>query len=169
MSLFGRISGWGVFQILFLIAAVIIVEMYLRKGQDERAQSTNAVVEQPTPSSSPSKKQSRISDLKLSRVEICLDIDVDERKPLFCKDSFNRNVDKLYCYTQVRGLRRSSYIIHRWYHEETLRAEERLDVSATPTGTWSYLEMKRNWAGAWHVDVLAPDGSLLASVPFELY
>jgi hypothetical protein len=170
MSVFSRINVWWVFQILFLIGAVIFVEYYQRNEQNRQIHLTNDLVYQPASSSSQQKNpnnQRTFSDLRVVDARVCLDI--DEGQPLVSKESFRRTVDRLYCFTQVHGVKKAGYILHRWYHNKTLRTETKLEISANRTNIWSSIEMESNWAGQWHVDIHASNENLLRTVEFELY
>jgi len=162
MSLIPRISIKSVLQTVFVITAIILVEAYLRKTQNDHSQLQTS----PTTESSQT-KSSQSLQIKVVRAEICLD--VDEGRPLGCKDSFNRNIDRLYCFTQISGLRRGGYIIHRWYHKNKLRNEVILELSSNRNAVWSSAEMSSKWTGQWRVKVLAQDETLLFTKPFELY
>jgi len=168
MNLTTRFNKWWVFEILFLIFAVILVESYIRKNQGKTTSPQNQAIEEQRLPQEDRKSDSRFSEFSISRAEVCLDIDVDEGKPLLCKKSFHRTVDRLYCFTQVQGIRTTSYVIHRWYHQNKPRAEVQLDISPQQTKTWSSIEMRPTLAGQWYVDILATNGKILETVNFEL-
>lgn len=82
--------------------------------------------------------------------------------------SFPASVGKLYCFTTIVGAQSPIEITHVWYHGGTLRARVILPVNSLHWRTYSSKIIQPHEIGQWHVDVLAPDGSLLVSVLFDI-
>ena len=92
---------------------------------------------------------------------------VKDREPEGVADSFSADVGKVYCWTKVTGAA-GSEVTHAWYKGEQKMAEVKLAIPYPSTRTWSYKTIPPDGKGDWHVDVVAADGKVLASLPFKI-
>jgi hypothetical protein len=93
---------------------------------------------------------------------------IKDRSPAGVADTFPADIYSVYCFTRLAGTRGATAIKHVWYRGETKIGEMGLAVKSLPWRTWSTKEMRKEWKGDWRVDVLGPDGSVLASKKFFL-
>lgn len=96
---------------------------------------------------------------------------IKDRSPAGVADTFPADIYSVYCFTRVVGAvgaGDTTVIRHLWYRGETIAAERRLVVRSSPWRTWSAKEMRKDWKGDWRVDVVASDGTVLASKKFYL-
>lgn len=91
---------------------------------------------------------------------------IKDRSPAGVADTFPADIYSVYCFTRLAGTRGTTAIKHVWYRGKTNAGEMSLAVKSLPWRTWSTKEMRKEWKGDWRVDVLGPDGSVLASEKF---
>lgn len=94
--------------------------------------------------------------------------DVRRRRPLVAGTSFEASVNKLYCFTKVVGAERPVEISHVWYFGGTKVATVNLSVKSFSWRTYSSKVIHPQYIGAWHVDVLGPDGEVLRTLQFRI-
>ncbi len=82
--------------------------------------------------------------------------------------TFSAGIEKLYCFTRLKNKGEKSTIIHAWYYKDKEMARIELAVGAVTWRTWSSKRILPAWKGEWRVDVLSPDGNVLASKNFEI-
>jgi len=93
---------------------------------------------------------------------------IKDKSPAGVADTFPADIYSVYCFTRLAGTRGATAIKHAWYRGETKAGEVGLAVKWLPWRTWSTKEMRKEWKGDWRVDVLGPDGAVLASKHFFL-
>jgi hypothetical protein len=93
---------------------------------------------------------------------------IKDRSPAGVADTFPADIYSVYCFTRLAGTRGATAIKHAWYRGGTKAGEVGLAVTWLPWRTWSTKEMRKEWKGDWRVDVLGPDGAVLASKKFFL-
>lgn len=106
------------------------------------------------------------SGLEISVAAICKD--VVEREPVDPGISFPASVGKLYCFTKVAGAQEPTSITHVWYFGSTKRASVELPVNSSSWRTYSSKIIQPHEVGAWHVEVLDSEGTVLKSLQFEI-
>ena len=104
--------------------------------------------------------------LAVDQVVICAAI--KDRAPVGVADTFPADIYSVYCYTKLTGAPQTTVVNHVWYRGETKMAERRLPVKSSHWRTWSTKEMRKDWNGDWRVDIIGPDGTVLASKKFCL-
>jgi hypothetical protein len=91
-----------------------------------------------------------------------------DRGPVEPGESFEATVDKLFCFTKIVGAKEPVDITHVWYYGETETFRIDLAVSSASWRTWSSKTIQTSEVGAWHVDILGPDGAVLKTLKFEI-
>jgi hypothetical protein len=104
--------------------------------------------------------------LKVDQMDFCAA--VRERSPIGVADSFPSDISAIYCFTRVAGAQDTTAVVHRWFRGETRVVDVDLPVCSGLWRTWSRKRMLPGWQGQWHVDVVDPDGSVIASKRFFL-
>ena len=104
-------------------------------------------------------------DSPVHRAVVCSD--VVDREPVGAGTAFSKDVDRVFCFTEIRDLEGAT-ITHAWIHEGTTRARVELDVRSTRWRTWSYKDMRPEWTGRWQVKILDAEGIVLATQEFVL-
>jgi general secretion pathway protein A len=94
--------------------------------------------------------------------------DVLRRSPVDAGTRFGTSVDRLCCFTRVVGAQRPLEVSHVWYFGDTKVATINLSVKSFSWRTYSSKIIQPQHRGAWHVDVLGPDGEVLKTLPFEI-
>ncbi len=94
--------------------------------------------------------------------------DVVDREPIEPGESFEAAVGKLFCFTKIVGAKEPIEITHVWYYGETERFRINLAVKSASWRTWSSKTIQTSEVGAWHVDILGPDGAALKTLNFEI-
>ncbi len=94
--------------------------------------------------------------------------DVVDREPVDAGTSFPVAVGKLYCFTKITGAQSPTQITHVWYFDGTERARVDLAVNSISWRTKSSKIIQAHELGAWRVDVLDSEGTVLKSLEFEV-
>lgn len=102
----------------------------------------------------------------LSVDEMVFCLGVEEMAPVGGNTQFFESVEKICCFTRVAGAADTTTVTHVWYYGDEEKARVDLTVKSASWRTWSCKTMLDAWAGAWRVDVLAPDGAVLLSREF---
>jgi hypothetical protein len=105
-------------------------------------------------------------ELKIVSAVICRN--VSDREPMEAGDSFALSVGKLYCLSNITGIRNPTEIIHAWYYGETQRARVNLRVNPPNWRTYSSKIIQPHEIGAWRVEILDASGNLLETIRFEI-
>lgn len=100
-------------------------------------------------------------------VEGVIATQVAERAPVGVAETFTPEVGRLYCFTRIAAAA-DSQITHVWLKDGQEMARVELTVRSNDWRTWSSKAIMPEWTGAWQVDVLAGDGTLLKSLPFTV-
>jgi len=106
------------------------------------------------------------SDLVVDEIQICSS--VEDRKPEGIDSTFSADIEKLSCFTRLKNKGEKSTVIHAWYYKDKEMARIELAVGAVTWRTWSSKRILPAWKGEWRVDVLSPDGNVLATKNFEI-
>ena len=106
------------------------------------------------------------SSIQLESAVVCENI-VD-REPEGAGTSFSVTVGKLFCFSKITGAENPIEIAHVWYFGDTERARVVLPVKANTWRTYSSKVLQDHEIGAWHVDLLGPEGDVLETIEFEV-
>jgi len=95
---------------------------------------------------------------------------MDESKnPVEPGTEFSTGVKRLYCITQIKGVKNSAAIEHRWYKNGKLVSTIELPIKSFIWRTQSYKTITPSMAGEWNVDVvLLPGEELLKTLKFTV-
>ncbi len=81
---------------------------------------------------------------------------------------FPVDVERLFCFTRIRGAKGNATLTHVWLHGEEKMAEISLPVSSPNFRTYSSKRILESWTGPWRVEVLDNNGNILSSAMFEI-
>jgi hypothetical protein len=79
-----------------------------------------------------------------------------------------KDAGKVYCWMRITGAEGEIQVEHVWYKDDTEVARVPLRVASDNWRTWSSKNIDPMWTGSWRVDIVGPDGSVLASVSFTV-
>jgi hypothetical protein len=99
-------------------------------------------------------------------VELVIALDVAERQPVGEGEEFTSDVAQLVAWTRVTGLADTT-VRHVWRHQGHERVLE-LTVGGSPWRTWSRKSIPAAWTGDWSVEMLDPQGNILATAEFTV-
>ena len=99
----------------------------------------------------------------VARAVVCAD--VVDREPVGASESFPADVERLFCFTEIRGLEGTT-ITHAWIHEGKTYARVELPVRSNRWRTWSTKKIGPGSSGQWQVKVLDADGIVLSTQDF---
>ncbi|GAB4376178.1 MAG: DUF2914 domain-containing protein [Calditrichia bacterium] len=91
---------------------------------------------------------------------------VTDREPVGVDSVFFNQVEQIYCFTKISGAADPVTVEHVWYYGEKEMARVPLEIKAESWRTWSSKRIVEGWVGDWRVDVVLPDGQVLASKSF---
>ena len=103
--------------------------------------------------------------IEVAQAAICTA--VEEREPVGVAESFPASIDRLYCFTDLRGAEGET-VVHAWIHEGTTRARVELTARADRWRTWSSKQILPAWTGQWEVKVLTAEGAVLHTSSFTV-
>ncbi|MCP4372531.1 MAG: DUF2914 domain-containing protein [Deltaproteobacteria bacterium] len=107
-----------------------------------------------------------MGSVKVESAVVCENI-VD-REPADAGNNFSVTVEKLFFFTKITGAENPIEITHLWFFGDTERARVTLSVKANTWRTYSSKVLQAQEIGAWHIDVLGPEGKVLETVQFEV-
>ncbi len=104
---------------------------------------------------------------KVTEAVICKE--VVNRKPVGIGERFNSTIGNLHCFTRITLTQAPpAKISHVWYFRDHEMARVPFLVKSHDWRTYSSKTILSTEAGPWHVDVLDPEGRLLARLKFEI-
>ncbi len=102
--------------------------------------------------------------LKVEDFEFCSGI--ENMEPVGGTSQFFNSIEQVYCFTRITGATDTTSVHHVWYLGDEKKADVELAVKSGSWRTWSSKRMMKGWTGAWRVEVVAPDGSVLGMKEF---
>jgi hypothetical protein len=106
------------------------------------------------------------SSLKVTRMVLC--DGVENREPTNASVDFTPDVNRVYCYTEIKDAGDPCTISHRWYYGEQLMAEIPLNVQGARYRTWSSKQIVPKATGEWKVEVVDDSGTQLGEIAFRV-
>ncbi|MCF7886023.1 MAG: DUF2914 domain-containing protein [Candidatus Marinimicrobia bacterium] len=106
------------------------------------------------------------NNISVSKMVFCQE--VEELQPIKIDSTFADTVDKVYCFTKIKGAQDTIEITHVWSRKGEEMARVPLSVKSSSWRTWSSKQMLESWTGQWRVDVISPEGDVLKSKSFEI-
>ena len=103
----------------------------------------------------------------LETAVVCLDIDVENKKPLLAKGRFSKYIDVLFCYTEISGAI-PDVLVHDWIFEDSVPYRQRISLNGGERRVWTKMTMSPDKAGRWRVDIRTGNGEYLGSADFVL-
>lgn len=106
------------------------------------------------------------SMLNIAEAAICTD--VFDRTPTGIAQAFSSDIEKLYCFTNVVGATKETFVKHLWYFDHQMMAEVTLPVKSVRWRTYSSKKNFPQWQGSWRVEIQDENGQILTTVDFEI-
>jgi hypothetical protein len=105
-----------------------------------------------------------VEDLTVDQMVFCAAI--KDRTPITVSDTFPSEIAAVCCFTRISGAEDTTEVVHSWYHGKTRIVDVSLPVKSPLWRTWSRKTIAPGGRGEWKVEVIAPDGSVIASKKF---
>ncbi|AEI14662.1 hypothetical protein Flexsi_1003 [Flexistipes sinusarabici DSM 4947] len=105
---------------------------------------------------------------KTEVLRISIAKDIENLEPVNTGKTFDNNVGKLYCFTEIKTDEYPTKVVHVWLYNDNIIAEVPLEVNSTTWRTYSSKKILPKWAGNWKVEVYSNDGELIDSVEFNI-
>lgn len=100
-------------------------------------------------------------------VRAVLAANIKNREPVGqYEDIVPRAVRELFFFTEIQGAK-GQRIIHRWRYGNRIMAEVPLKIETDRFRTWSSKRLTPAWAGRWWVEVVDPEGHVIARKEFR--
>jgi hypothetical protein len=132
----------------------LIKEELVKNSQFTPEQSRNDIV-------------TKAAAIQLKEVAICQD--VVDRRPHGKGDRFKSTIGKLYCFTRITLQQPPpTEVTHVWYLEDQEVSRVTLPVRSYHWRTYSLKRILPQEVGSWHVDIVGPEGTILATVAFAV-
>ena len=114
------------------------------------------------------KSKDKTPALQVAEASIALTI-VD-RVPRGVATVFANEVETLSCYSKIinGGAVGHDSVRHVWYYGDDIMADVKLRVGASSWRTHSTKTIMKHWIGDWHVDIIAPDDTVLKTLNFTI-
>ncbi len=100
--------------------------------------------------------------------EAVITSNVVDRQPTDTLTTVAADAGQIYCWTRITGAAGELEISHVWYRGEEEVARTPLRVAGDNWRTWSSKKIDPSWTGEWRVEVVGPDGTLLATMSFTV-
>lgn len=91
---------------------------------------------------------------------------IENKEPVSELKTISNDVDRVYFFTELSGLKGNS-IIHRWEYNNQTVAEITFEIAADRWRTWSSKNIVPSWTGTWTVSVLDEGGNIIDQNAFE--
>jgi hypothetical protein len=108
------------------------------------------------------------SQLEVAEIATGLAYDLVRKAPVDTASVFTADVEKVICYTRIKGAESPTQITHVWYHEGQIKAQVKLDIGSANWRTYSSKRLLPAWTGPWEVKVLDDSGTVLATAAFTI-
>jgi len=105
---------------------------------------------------------------KTEVMRIAIAKEISNLEPVNVGSVFDNNVNKLYCFTEIKTDNYPTKIVHIWLFNDNIIAEVPLEVNSTTWRTYSSKQILPKWAGNWKVEVYSDDGKLIDSIEFSI-
>jgi hypothetical protein len=93
---------------------------------------------------------------------------IQNLEPIEAATMFNKNVGKLFCFTEVSTDKFPTNIVHLWLYNNNIVAEIPLSINSNKWRTYSSKLISPNMVGKWKVEIYAGDDKLIDSIEFEI-
>ncbi len=94
---------------------------------------------------------------------------VVDRVPVSTGNVFPNDVEKLYCFTHIRGVKEPSEVVHQWIYEGEMVFQIRLPVLSPSWRTYSAKKILPHQTGEWKVEIISQSGVLLQQILFTVH
>lgn len=91
---------------------------------------------------------------------------IENKEPVSELDVISNDTDKVYFFTELRGLEGHT-VTHRWEYSGETMAEVSFNIGGDRWRTWSSKNMLPGWSGVWEVSVLDEGGNIMMQKSFE--
>jgi Protein of unknown function (DUF2914) len=131
-------------------------------GSEAKSADSEAKTAETKPAGSETKPAvvAAATDATLEVIEIAVAKGIENREAIDVADTFTPDVERLYCYTKIKGGKEGDSITHRWKKGEDVMAEVSLNVNGSPWRTHSSKAIMKEWLGTWTVEILQGDAVL---------
>ena len=107
-------------------------------------------------------------DGNLSIAEFVFCEKVDSLNPVNVDTVFYNTIEKVCCFTKVKGAEDTTRISHVWYYNNEEMANVELPVRSMSWRTWSSKQILPEWTGLWRVDIVNAAGNVIDSKSFTI-
>ena len=104
----------------------------------------------------------------LEVVDSAICTSIENRACVNPREEFSGGVEKLFCFTRIKGAKDDTEVTHVWYYGDIERARITLEVLSPNYRTYSSKRIQIYEIGPWRVDVLGPGGTVLKTISFTI-
>ena len=91
---------------------------------------------------------------------------VKNREPVDTITTLSNDKDKIYFFTDLRGLGGQT-VTHRWEYQGKTVSEVKFNVGGPRWRVWSSKTLSPQWTGEWRVEVLDGTGNIVGEASFK--
>lgn len=106
------------------------------------------------------------AETSVNRISITSSI--ANREPVNPSTTFKNNINKLYCFTEIKTDEAPTKVVHIWLYKDNIIAEIPLNINSTKWRTYSSKNIAETWIGDWKVEVYSDQGKLIDSIKFAI-
>ena len=106
--------------------------------------------------------------VEAAEIVVAAGLDPAARQPIAPAAVFPDDIDRVFCYTRIRGAETPTTVTHVWYLEGETMARVELPVRSPDWRTWSSKRIMTVWRGNWQVKILDDEGLVLGSTGFRV-
>jgi len=108
----------------------------------------------------------RAQEITVDQIVACRN--VVDRMPVDAGDKMPAGIERVFCFTWIKGALDETEITHNWYYQGVLKASVTLPVRSANWRTWSSKALLPEWTGEWMVEILSKEGTPLENLIFTV-
>ncbi len=102
----------------------------------------------------------------IERAVMCEDI--QDMEPVREAIVFSVEKGHIICFTAVKNIKRRTFLIHRWIHQDEVTTTMKLKLRPPYWRTYSKIQLRETDKGPWRVEILDPKGNILKVLRFSV-
>ncbi len=112
-------------------------------------------------------KKAEMSEVSVARSAICTGF--EDREPTGSAEKFPKGIQKIYCFSHIKGVMDTIEIVHKWYYNDQIMGTVPLKIKSSSWRTRSAKTIAPEQTGAWRVDIInSENGEVLKTLNFTI-
>ncbi len=136
----------------------VVSELLDKKKSGEMKADEKKAIDQKSPVKEP--------PYVIERAVMCEDI--QDMEPVREAIVFSVEKGHIICFTAVKNIKRRTFLIHRWIHQDEVTTTMKLKLRPPYWRTYSKIQLRETDKGPWRVEILDPKGNILKVLRFSV-